>query len=405
MTKSHSNISRFNLFFLFISIVWSPLQVYYLHIDGVGRTMMFLIVLATVLNLVKRQNKKNIIFYPAIACWTFLVAYSMINSLMKGYYGELRFMVFLRSNFLEPYVVLWIAFTELMRDKHRCLRCLLIALIVYMVIGSIHFDTLSEDERVIAEGLGNHLPLRAMVALFVASVLYVDKQLTRKRFAAVVLFSLYIIIISATRKALGAGIIILIGTTFGKLKKLNVKNIVTICLVALVFYEGINLIMNNTVMGQRIEESSEGIYAPLSSNREINDFLLKVLGDRSIQYYDGFIAHRIAPLTGLGIENFQTVTQSDYRLHSEYMVHYCENGLIGFLLLLYFYHLLFVGIKKKKRKGQNMWLYWFGLLAILFINFTAWTYSNIGVMIMYAIILTQIYSKDTTIDYENCNTP
>lgn len=402
MTKANSNISKFNLFFLFISIVWNPLQLYYLGIDGEGRTMMLLVVMATVFNLVKRQHTKNLIFYPAIACWMLLVAYSMVNSLIKGYYGEMRFIVFLRSNYLEPYVVLWITFVELMRNKERCLRCILAGLIVYMVIGVLHFDSLNNDDRIIVEGLGNFLPLRAMVALFVASVLYVDQNLKGKAFGAIVLFSLFIIIISATRKALGASIIILIGTTLGKLKKLSARNIILICLVAFMFLKGITLIMNNTVMGQRIEDSSEGIYVPLSSNRQINDFLLKVLGDRSVQYYDGFILHRQAPITGIGIENYRTVAQSDMRIHSEYVVHYCENGLIGFCLLLYFYYLLLVGLKKKKKAGQNMRLYSFGLYSILFVNFTTWTYSNLGIMFMYAIILYQIYSKDVEIKHEDC---
>lgn len=401
MTQTHSNISKFNLFFLFISIVWEPVQRYYLKVDGEGRIMTLLIVLAIVLNLVRRQNKKNLILYPAIACWTILVAYSMINSLVKGYYGELRFIVFLKSNFWEPYVVLWIAIVELMQDKKRCLRCILTALVIYMIIGSLHFNA-RDNDRIIAEGLGNSLPLRAMVALFVSSVLYLDKKLKRKSFIAVVLLSVFIIIITATRKALGAGIIILIGTTLGKLKKLNVKNVVIICLVAFIFLKGIGLIMNNTYMGQRIKEGNEGIYVSLSSNAKINELLIMVLGDRAVQYYDGFVLHRQAPWTGIGIENFQTIAQSDFRLHTEYMVHYCENGIIGFVLLLYYYHLLFKGIKKKRKKGENMWLCLFGLYSILFINFTAWTYSNTGVMFMYAIILTQIYSKETKPENENC---
>ena len=61
MTQTHSNISKFNLFFLFISIVWEPVQRYYLKVDGEGRIMTLLIVLAIVLNLVRRQNKKNLI--------------------------------------------------------------------------------------------------------------------------------------------------------------------------------------------------------------------------------------------------------------------------------------------------------------------------------------------------------
>ena len=123
-------------------------------------------------------------------------------------------------------------------------------------------------------------------------------------------------------------------------------------------------------------------------NEKLNDFLMIALGDRAIQYVGGFEVFREHPVFGIGIGNYMTYTKTDYRLHTEYMVQLCENGLVGFILLLLFYISVFRGRKRIRAYDRNFYiLLCFGLLAVLFIDFTSWTYDMNYIMSIYGVMI------------------
>ena len=81
---------------------------------------------------------------------------------------------------------------------------------------------------------------------------------------------------------------------------------------------------------------------------------------------------------GIGLENYQAVAHFKWRLHTEYIVQLAENGIIGFILYICFY----VNIIKRCVKyvhdrfvGSYIWVIMGGIISILFIALTAWTYS------------------------------
>ena len=126
-----------------------------------------------------------------------------------------------------------------------------------------------------------------------------------------------------------------------------------------------------------------------------------MLGDRAIQYELGYMTFLKHPWTGIGLTNFMSVTGYPYRLHTEYMTQLCENGIIGFSLLVFFYFLLIRKLYVNYKKyGDDITIVLFGLLAILFINITAWTYCTVFGMIYYAIILSHAYSNDDDVEDE-----
>lgn len=392
--SSKSWISQYNLFYLFLCIIWVPIQYFYLHVDGAGRTIMVLTVVAVMLNIGASWNKKDMFGSAAFICWTLLVIYSFFNSMFKGFTYEYGSLPFITTNFLNPFIYLWIACIELDNDKNRCLYVLLIGQLVYLLIGATHLSFI-QFERAEATGLGNMLPMTAAGCVCVASVLLCDKKLKWGwlTYSIIVFLALLIVISAATRKALGAILIMLIGALLGRSKKIDFKNIMLILFCGFVLYAGVGWLLDNTLIGERITDSSESYDVPLSSNHAVNDFLMTLLGDRSLQYYEGISLHRQYPLTGIGVMNYVTKTGAFYRLHTEYMVQYCENGSIGFSLLILFYVLLLWGLKKKHKDGENTLVYSFALLMVLFINLTAWTYNMQYIMIIYAILISHNYSK------------
>lgn len=62
----------------------------------------------------------------------------------------------------------------------------------------------------------------------------------------------------------------------------------------------------------------------------------KIVGDRIVYYVLGWELFAENIWTGIGLWNFRVVTGGTYPLHSEYMVHLCEGGLVATVLWLMF---------------------------------------------------------------------
>ena len=394
------NIHSYNLFYLFICIIWIPVQRYYLHVDGGARSIMVLSLIAVILNYSTFFHRKDLFRSTPFVCWTLLVAFSFINSMVKGFSSEKGTLNFILGNFLLPYVFLVTAIIELDYDQNRCLKIVLIAQLIYIFLGFTNISV-AIGERSVDEELGNMLPLTATGLMFVVGVLLCNHQLKGGwlTFGIITTFVITIIVGTATRKALGATVLAFTGVILGYTKKFNLKTLLLLVIFTIVLYKGMDYILESTLIGERLASSSETFDVPLSSNPKVNSFLMTVLGDRTLQYYMVFQMFSQHPVTGVGLNNYMSLTQSENRLHTEYMVQLFENGLIGISLLIVFYIALFNGLNKKRKTGENNMMYLFGILMVLFLNLTAWTYNMHYIMIIYAIIISYVHS--TPIHNEN----
>lgn len=399
MKASLSYRSLYNLFFLFVSIVWSPIQIYYLHIDGAARTLAFMEIVAVMLNVGAVKSNKDVFRSSAFICWTILCIFTFINSIIHGLplqYTQYGAWAFFRQNIISPFIFLCVSIIELKNNKYKCLNVVLLAQMIFLIIGAIHTNTtLSQFDRGLNEELGNMLPLTAVSSVFVAGVLFSERKLKLGWFAIglIIVFAVYLIIVSVTRKAFGAVIIIVVGIMLGRSRKLNVRTGIMNIIIGIILYIGVQYTLNHTYMGERIVESTDSVDVPLSSNPTVNNILMSVLGDRAEHYYLGRELFYQHPVLGIGLLNFSSVASSSHRLHTEYMVQLCENGIIGFSLLVLYYFVLLKGLLQKRKEKINIWIYLSGLLYVLFINLTAWTFDMKYIMITYAIVITRIYSK------------
>lgn len=376
-------------------IIWPALQSQILHVDGAGRTIVFLSAVVVLLNLLELWKQKKIFATPAFLCWVLLLGYSMWNAFSKGFYAEWGTFIFLMVNFFHPLILLVIAMLELYNDKETGVKVIWVALGVYLLIG-LPSLAMSLDDRLMVEGLGNLYPLHAVAFLFVSSILYVEGKMKAWLYVVLVIGISAIILESGTRKAFGAEAIILAGVIINAKEKRTWKSWITTILSGVLLVIGIKYVVNNTELGTRLNQGQDDdYYVQLVENERINSVYMYLLGDRAGQYEMAVELHREHYWTGIGLTNYMDVSRGDHVLHTEYMVQLCENGTIGFALLMLFYVLtiiaLFINKKKVKSKCINISLW--GLAAILFINLTSWTYCMNYVMIFYAIILTFAYLK------------
>lgn len=387
-----SRTSLFNLFYIVFCILWTPLRLYYIPVDGAKRIILLLTIVGIFINLNAFHKIKNAIQTRAFKCWTLLLVYSLINTIIKGFQSEWGTITYLRNEFLDNYVLMLIIFVELNNNKSRCLRTILCAFLVYVVIVNAHSSTSFIEDRFLSEGVGNLLPLTCVACAFVASVLFVERQFKREwlYYSIIIVFLFITILLSGTRKAFGALILVLIGTVLGRINKINFKSIIGITVASVGLFVAINAIIDSSVIGKRIVEQQDvSIDAPIFKNSFLNDLANKFLDDRAMQYSIALQIYRQHPITGVGLNNYDTNPLSYSNLHSEWMTQLCENGIIGFALLVSFYVFLFKDLNKRKRGGENTFVYVFGLFAVMFINFTAWTYNMDYAIIIYSIIIYQ----------------
>ena len=391
----NSYIHKFNYFFIAFCIAWRPVQLYVLRVDEAERSIVFLSLLALLGNLWLLQWKRYLSLFknPVFLCWSALAVFAFLNSMVKGYTDKDGFFHFVRINYLQPYLFLAVILIELARNRIKCLYALLTGLLLYLILGAFHM-TVGREGRVEAQELGNLLALHATTIVLVACVAYNYKALNKKFFFGIVALALFIIMMSATRKALGASAILLAGLWISRNSDMSLKSFFQLALFALVAYFSLSYISENTLLGYRAANEQTKILSRMAGYRQMNAFLAALTGDRALQYVIGFEVFLKNFWTGIGIANFVKTTGFVVRLHTEYMVQLCENGIIGFSLLISVYVFLLRKLILKILGGDSMVIMGlFGLLALLFLNITAWTYCQQYAMIFYALSIDYAYHK------------
>ncbi len=385
-----------------INILWDPIRMYILPTDGGGRIPNVLIIVAIILNK-DIFPLNNVLKSHAFKIWCFIICYSVINTLCKGYLvlkDDVSFFSGMRQDYIRPFLILIVVLLGLYINRTGCLLLLLLSMLLYVMWG--YLNPISIGSRQLS-GLGNKIPLTAVACSFIAVTLWLKKKLNNISLLLIVLFCLIVIFLSGTRKAFGALVIIAIFGFFNKIEKLSVSKIIELLLFMVFIYLGLSYVIEHSLIGERIVASAEHKHVELVHNESINHFLNILFGDRAIQYKQGFELFWHNPITGVGINNYNYyIGGGAPRLHTEYMVHLVENGLSGFCMLVMYYVRIFSDLHKKRIAfGLPIGIYHGGIIAVLFINLTAWTYNMMYVMVIYAIVLDYIYNNSS--DYENCD--
>lgn len=368
------NHSYFNYFFIAIVLLWAPLQGTIISFDSKGRILFALTIIAFIVNYNKQVFKK-MLFSKPIILWIIWVIYSAINMMSKGFHNEyLSPSFYIITKLFMPLVIMSVCAYEYNKNNYKLTKTLLYIFCIYSIIGFFFMTINRSHTSDGAATLGNLLALNNLFIIFYAGLLYKWGELSSVKFIGFVVFVFVVIIASATRKALGAATILLLFVVLSNMR-FTAKSFISVLLLALTLYVGTNYIMKNTLMGERLSMTEE-VGEKFNTS---NNVFLNFLGDRALFYIVGTELFYEHPISGIGLLNFTEETGSDYRIHSEYMVQLAENGLIGSTLFILFYVSLISAIFKYRKHSifakttGNILLG--GVVAILFISFTAWTYE------------------------------
>ncbi|HHX69570.1 MAG TPA: O-antigen ligase family protein [Gallicola sp.] len=290
-------------------------------------------------------------------------------------------------------IIMTIVSLEFTKNANKLVRILLNITLAYSIIGLL--NSVNIDGRLMNESMGNALPLNTVFIVFYSGFLYFNKKLNSRILIAVWLLSISLIVLSGARKALGASLIIITFYLVAHLRNISFKTIISLVLVIFIFTFAFNYISDDTVIGARIAQTIETGERVNTTNIQYLNFL----GDRAQHYILAFELFLNNKLTGVGLRNFSSTTLNAYTLHSEYMVQLAECGIIGTSFFLLFNGWILINLVKLIKKNRAGFFILGALLAILFINLTAWTYSSPMYFASYGIVIGYIKTKKN----DNCN--
>lgn len=371
----------FNYVFIAISILWQPLQLTILPFDGKGRTIMLLTITSFFINI-KKKTYKTLFTSKPIIFWFIWCIYVTINTYINGFTHEhTTFTMYVFNNIFCPFMIMVASAYEYIKNPDKFLKFALYVFITYTIIGAFVLDigyVALQEGKENAKTLGNALALNTMLIIFFTAILYNKRDVTLRRSIIIILFALFIVTISATRKALGASVIMIIALILSN-TKWTFKNFIKILFPLFILYIGLNYIMSNTQMGERLNEIDE-TSEQLADQYDIEgNLFLEAMGDRAPHYILGTEAFLEHPLTGIGLHNFTKLTSKGVMLHTEYMVQICECGIIGTTLFILFYLSIVKGLLytyRIRKDERAITISMMGtILALLFIYLTTWSYS------------------------------
>ena len=365
----------YNLLYIFVAIIYIPVQMVFIKMDAAGRLMFTLTILIIIMNL-KHNLFVKTLFSKPIIFWLLWVLFSTVNTAIKNPTDVL--VAFVGFNFwntmLIPLVVLVLTSMEYCADEIRLSKWALWAFVSYTFMG-VSFMTMSThtgQQDILS--LGNGLGLNAMYIIFFIGLLKSKKRINS--FWVLLLFILVfaIIIISAQRKAFGA-VVILFLFYFLSNFKLNKKQLFGTVVLSVVLYVSFSILMSYSTLGERFEMVQEEGAKDNTTEVKALDFL----GDRAVFYVEGWKLFEEYPITGIGLNNFVKLSGVPWVLHTEYMVQLTECGLIGSMLFVFLYWYLIRNLLKKRKIPEyrrSAIVSLGGVASILFIDITSWTYSS-----------------------------
>lgn len=382
----------FNIFFLIIAVLWPLFKTLYFDgIDGAGRTEMTLMVLALFVNgslLFKVPKVMHI--------WFLWIVYCTICLHFKGFYSETNtFSNWVITRLIFPYVCMLVSYHAFRQHFDNSSERMFYAYIVYVILGVLTTkSTESYDVGVrMNNELGNAFFNTAILLGFLSSLMY-STQKIGKRFYWVVLAMLsYVMLLSGERKGFIALFVIILGSLFGINMKTKKNSLLSFLAIAGVAFLLMNVAISYSTFGERMANSME------SSMFEDNLFL-KLMGDRGVMYFEGWELFLQNLWFGIGLNKYGQYNSfmDGLPFHTEYMVQLCECGLVGVSMFLVFYwgmiKRLFRLLKHDSDRTTTI-IVSSAFLAIIIINFVAWTYDNPNYFMVYGLIYAYFDKKQS----------
>lgn len=370
-----------------LAVTWLPIQAGLLPFDGAGRIPFLMMTMGVLLVL---PSCWRLFFKGPSLVYFLLAVYMFINAMAKGCVAEMGGTVFaVVSGVFGSLLFMWLLMYLYRCNVNNTLDVLQLAFLLYCLL-CLFTNGLSGD-RLGTLVNANTIALNAVFSVFVSCFSYLRKHITSTRLACYVVLPLFMIMRSGSRTAFLVFavtmfyLLILSSRRHGKSRNSILKYAFAVIAAAALFVVTVKFSM----VGERVMTTTTQVEGSVSETGTILD----IFGDRGLQYYLSWSYFMDNMLTGIGLRKWLTVGITGLVFHSEYLVQYCENGLVGFTLYMTFIVSLFVHMHRSRKAARDsgssdmayLSFVTLSLVMIVIINFFYWTYDQYYVFVSYAI--------------------
>lgn len=367
----------------------------WLHIPG-HFAIVSLIFIGVGLLYFPSKSYRNILKSIPMILWLILTIYHFGNAMAKNVLevNYIDLLHGLKIYFCIAIFVYW-GQNNLLQMLKILYKTFFIYLIVVLAINSGSLGIGRLTGVVYATQVGQ---TAAITAFFGVSITFLKRR-TNLTLFFYIFFPLIIAFLTQSRNAVMMIIIVLTGYFFAKAFRngMNMVKIIRFLLIIFFCLGTLLIITLNSSLYQRsltqVENHSMSYYKELNATGTIFDV---IVGDRLVYYLEGWKFFKSNPITGIGMWGFQQKYGGPYPLHSEYMIHLCEGGIIAFVLWVAFIVCCVINIKKSKIESGFQIILFFGLFQFLFCGIYAreFYYEFFYPMIAMFLISNTTYNKN-----------
>lgn len=387
MSKSFSSSFefKFSCIVAFIVVLWAPLNHWIIGIDGAGRIPLVLLLLACIL-LGSRMGKVSL--KKPLTIYIIFAFYVLINGLVHESYlnfeGEGIYVM--TVNLLCPVLFLLVVSCLAYYDFDKTLKWITWSLLIYCLL-CLLFGQMTDDKRLGGGLNANGMATYADFAFYCLLLQYMTGKRSLISLLILSVIPIVLIVITGSRTGFLLLVIVAVLSVLLFYKRGRIGSVFLVVALAVVLVWGFSYVMNNTVLGERLQNST----MQMEGHKYETGTVIDKFGDRGPQYYWSWPYFLEHPIFGIGLANWRKVSGFPYVLHSEWLVHYVENGLVALILYLVFYFSLLrksISLSKQlndqDRKTVRVLIY--SLLSVFFLNFVSWTYNLYCVFAIYAFV-------------------
>ena len=379
-TTTFTNVVNYLYLFYAINYAWLSTSLF--AVDSRGYLLSFMTLVVVMFNLkslvlIARQRVYK--FWSIWACFAFINYY-----LTWPPVEEIIFPILFRYIFV-PLVCMLLIASEFKENVNRALFIISIIFLIYSFVAPIVDPNVFVKYEGVDSLLGNSYALVSTITLFIFVLLFYKKKVNVLVFVILTIAIMSLIVLTGTRKAFFAGIIVLFFYIISLFDFKNIKSYLYVCLFLTIGCYGYQYAIENTIMGERMvlleEQADDNL--PIGAPE-----YLHYLGDRSPHYYYGWAEFLEKPILGHGPRQSRIggPTEPAY-IHSEYIAQLSDNGIIGFAFFVLFYMSVCRRIQYNYRQNRRYGLVLYGgFFAIIFMNFTTWTWDMPAILIALGIM-------------------
>lgn len=327
-------------YFYILQFIHEPLSSI-VNFDRGGRLILTINIIVFVILFFNDKRSSFLLKTTPVSVFFILILYHFINAYFQEVPRDYDWYAFYGVLFI-PFSILFYSVFLFHVDEKKFVRTGIISYILYWLLAYQTVNINTSTMRLEGSIHPNQFAQCIGFGLLFLTYIKVRYDLSAKIILFVSIPALYLIIQCGSRNGLvlfAFYLCALIGSVILKKGRISFRTFVSGMVLVIISFFIIKNVIETTSLGERILSVNESFEE--SNNEYLTGTVFdSILGERVIYYVLGFENFIDNPIFGIGVWNFSNYNDFPFPLHSEYMIHLAEGGIIGFILYVFFIYSL-----------------------------------------------------------------